>query len=241
MNRSRFDCLSVSGAFDLAVTALGLVAILFVRSSAADEPNQQSSAFVSPEPVTESDVAALKTDSPFLRPLDLSKSLSLVGISRIEGSLFATLLEHATKKTYVVSQSTSPQGWQLVGVGGDQNDLKTVTAQISVAGGEVFTIRFEETQLQPPSKKAGGGPGNSSRREPGSPPPTNYREGISGDGFRGPPPPEIVEKLSKLSDERREKLIRQIGAIREKNPDLSSDDRRALFGRLLDKALLEKH
>jgi hypothetical protein len=196
---------------------------------------------VAPEPVTEADVAALKAESPFLRPLDLSKSLTLRGISRIEGNLFATLRDRETKKTYVVSASANDQGWRLVGLAGNQADLKTLIAQVSVAGGEVFPIRFDESQLQPNEGKRPGGPGAASRRGPGGGPPgTNFREGVSGDGFRGPPPPEMIQKLEKLTPERREKLIRQIGELRSRNPDLSSDDRRMLFSRMLDRAVQEK-
>ncbi len=98
----------------------------------------------------------------------------------------------------------------------------------------VFTVRFDETQLQPPS---GGVGGRSSGSKSGA---TNYREGIFGDGFRGPPPPEVVAKLSKLSDSQIDRLIKQIGEIRDKNPQISSEDRRTLFVKMLDRALQER-
>ena len=207
------------------------------RGDTGDTTAAAPSGWNPPQPVLEADVAALKANSPFLRPIDLSHTMTLSGVAREEGHLFATLQDRETKQTVIVSDTANAQGWRLIGVGGDQADLKTVTATIAMSGGEEFTVHFGEMQLNPAEAK----PANGRRdpRQPGGPNsgPTDYRRGVSGDGFRGPPPPEIVDKLSRLSDDRRERLIRQIGEIRDRNPQMSSEDRRQVFTRLLDRAL----
>lgn len=189
-----------------------------------------------PTPVTEENFAALKASSPFRRPLDLSKSLVLSGIARIDGDLFATLLDRETRETHIVSRSTNPQGWQIVGVDGDQTDLETVTAQISVAGGEVFSVRFDETQLKPEPRRMPRMSEEQARRVADQA--KNYKRGISGDGFRGPPPPEITEKLSKLSEDQRKRLIYEMGEMR--NRGVSSEERRTAFTRMVDRALKQR-
>jgi len=138
---------------------------------------------LAPLPALETDFAALQTNSPFRRSLNLSDSLILTGIANIEGNLFATLLDRKSKETHIVSGAANAQGWRMVGVAGSQSELESMTAQISLAGGEVFSVRFDEQQLKPGEAKPGGGSNggsgssgdsNSERRD--------YREGITGDG-----------------------------------------------------------
>ena len=204
-----------------------------VASSVAEE--------IAPLPTAAADFTALQTNSPLRRSLNLSDSLILTGIAVIEGDLFATLLDRESKETHMVSRAANPQGWRMVGVAGNQDELESVTAQIALAGGEVFSVRFDEQQLKPGEAKPGGGSGgssgssrdsNSERRD--------YREGISGDGHRGPPPPELVAKLSQLNEETRNKLVDKIREIRDKQRDLSSEDRQAIFQKMVDRALQEK-
>ncbi len=230
---------SVRGVVLFRVTLL-VVGSLFLHPDV--DAGESSPQPVSPEgtaPATEDDFSALKTSSPFLRSLDLSESLILTGIARIQGDVFATLLDRETKETHVVSPSANTLGWRMVGIAGNQSDLGTVTAQISVAGGEVFSVRFDENQLKPGESRPGGGPGSGSSSGSDSPA-GNYREGISGDGFRGPPPPEIVEKLSRMSEGERESMIRRIIEFREQHREIGSDERRVIINRMLDRALQER-
>ena len=78
-----------------------------------------------PEPLTAQHFAALKSHSPFLRSLDLSKTLVLTGVARLDGEMVATLFNRESKTTQVVSQSANAQGWRLVGVEGDQKRLES--------------------------------------------------------------------------------------------------------------------
>jgi hypothetical protein len=211
-----------------------LIAVSAQALTAAQEPG-------APAGVTEGDFEALRNTSPFVRSLNLSESLILTGIARVQGDLYATLYDRETNESHVVSQSANPQGWRMVGVAGDEKDLEKVTAQISVAGGEVFSVRFDERQLRPKDGKLPfrpGGAGSSPSEERSLP--TNYKEGFSGDGYRGPPPPEIVQKMEKLSESGRNELMRQAGEIREKYRDKSREERQAIFVRMLDQAVKDR-
>lgn len=193
-----------------------------------------------PEPITEEDFTELNSNSPFLRPLDLSNSLVLTGLARVDGEVYATLHDPEAKKTHFVSSSTNEMGWKIVGIEGDQSDLTSVRALISMTGGEVFTVRYTETQLKPNAQSAGGSSrdgrsgGDRSRYDRD---PRDYREGISGDGFRGRPPKELVDKLSRLSESDRNRVIQQIREIRDRSPDISSEQRQEIFTRMVDRAL----
>jgi hypothetical protein len=238
----RLSDLRMRSSFQSRVLSLALVvAAASPFGARGQETGTPSFHRAVPAAVTEQDFSALKTSSPFLRSLDLSQSLILTGFARIEGDLYATLLDRETKETHVVSKAANPQGWRMVAVAGDQNDLETVTAQIAMASGEVFAVRFDEQQWKPGEAKPGGGqggPASPPQRGPdGRPVYANFREGISGDGFRGPPPPEMVAKLEKLDDQTRERLIQGIREYRDKNPNVSSEEKQKLFSRMVDEEL----
>jgi hypothetical protein len=220
----------------LATAVLACVSFRGVRAQEV----ASSGAPAVPVLVTADDFAALKTSSPFLRSLDLSQTLKLTGIARIEGQLYATLVDRESKKAHLVSQAANPEGWRMVAVAGNQADLTTVTAEIAMASGEVFEVRYDEQQLSPPENRPsapGGSRGGPPRGPDGRPVYANFREGISGDGFRGPPPPEMVAKLEKLDEKTRDRLILGIREYREKNPDVGSEERQRLFTRMVDEEL----
>ena len=196
-----------------------------------------------PESVVEEDFSMLKTNSPFLRAIDLSDSLILTGIARIEGDLIATLFDLEKRESHIVSRAANSLGWRMVEVDGDASDLEKVTARIAIAWGEVFTVRFDEQQLKPGELKPA-----SATPPPGSGSPSrqssdlreqaiNYKQGFTGDGAGGPPSPETIEKMSKLSVDEREKLLRATAEFRERNPEMSRDDRTAVFFKMLDRAV----
>jgi hypothetical protein len=219
-----------------------LLACVALRGAEAQEVALAEASAI-PTPVTAEDFAALKTSSPFLRSLDLSQTLKLTGVARIEGQLYATLVDRESKKTHLVSQAANPEGWRMVAVAGNQADLTTVTAEIAMASGEVFAVRYDEQQLSPPENRpgaAGSSQGGPQRGADGRPVNRDFREGISGDGFRGPPPPEMVAKLEKLDEKTRDRLIQGIREYRDKNPDVSSEDRQRLFTRMVDEELRRK-
>jgi len=228
---------------DFSLAAYILVGVFFCFSLRAEDGDSAASAtsFVfpgGPQAVTVENFVALKSNSPFRRALDLSESLSLTGVARIEGNLFVTLLERETKKTRVVSSSADEEGWRLVEVGGNEAELETVTAQVAIAGGEIFSVRYQERQLKPETANASGRSGSSNGGGKPPVPERDFREGVSGDGFRGPPPPGIVKKLSQLRADDRNRIIQQIGEIRDRG--VSSEQRQVIFVRMVDRALQQK-
>lgn len=199
----------------------GLLGIL-----AAAEPGEPGDWV--PSPITPDDVKAIVENSPFTRSLNLSDSLILTGIASIEKEMVVTLLDKNSKETYVVTNEPNAQGWKMMGVQGNSDDLGKVTAKIAVPGGEVVAVRFDEKQLKPGEGKpaAGRAPGPEGRGPgPGGPPEGGHHFG---------PPPEVREKFAKLSDEQRQRLFEKFHEYREKHPELSRDESRKKMGEMLD-------
>ncbi|MDF1754871.1 MAG: hypothetical protein P1U89_18940 [Verrucomicrobiales bacterium] len=192
------------------------------------------------QPVTEENFSALKVNSPFRRSLNLSKSLILTGIARMEEDLLATLFDIESKEIHVVSNNVNANGWRLVEIKGNEADLESLTAQILITGGEVVSVRYEKDQLQAMRKKPESQRRSSSGRPTRSLSETaaNYREGFRGDGFRGPPPPELVTKLSKLTNKQREVIIKKFSDLR--NSGMSTEERQKLYVKEVDAALKGK-
>ncbi len=225
-----------------------LVSMLFVMSvfpllpvgaqETLERNSETSSQSVVPGDVTAENFAALKSNSPFVRSLNLSDSLILTGVARIGGRLYVTLFDLKTKDTHIVSQKNNNDGWRLVEIDGQESDLETITAQISTAGGEVIAVRYDERQLDPKimRRTVTSGTAGSGAKPPV--PERDYRQGISGDGFRGAPPPELVKKLSQLKEDDRNRLIQQIREIRDKG--VSSEERQVIFNRMVDRALQQR-
>lgn len=184
-----------------------------------------------PTGVEQTDFAAVTAQSPFTRSLNLSDSLILTGVARVDDEQVATLLNRETKETFVVSRQGNPQGWKMVELK-DDSDLAKVSARISVDGGEVVTVRFAETQLKPGEARPGAGPSEGGRfggdRGPGGP--------GGPDGRRGPPP-EFREKMMKLSEDQRGKLFEKMREIREKNPDMPREEMGKKMSEVMDKML----
>lgn len=173
-----------------------------------------------PQPVAEKDFSELMKNSPFTRSLDLSDSLILTGVAKMEGKPVATLLNKESKETYVISEKPNAQGWRMVGIS-EGGDLESVTAKIALSGGEVVTVRFDEAQLKPGETKPAAGPGDDQRDR-----------GKDGKRrrFGGGPPPEVMAKLKGLSEEQKGKMREYMSKKMQENPEMSRDERRKLFG-----------
>lgn len=185
--------------------------------------------------VTAENFQALIENSPFLRSIDLSDSVVLTGVARIDDELVVTLFRKETRETEVVTDAVNARGWRLVGVEGDDSQLEKMTARIAMTGGEVFSVRFDESQLKPGEIQTASRPGGSSGGGDAPPrPQRDFREGVSGDGFRGPPPKDLVEKMAKLDETTRNRIIQEIGRIRERG--VSSEERQVIFRRMVDRA-----
>lgn len=211
-----------------------------------------------PVPVTGDDFAELREHSPFLRTLNISRSLILTGVARIEEDTIATLYDFETRQSYVVSREASPEGWQLVEVNGDSSDLETLTARIKIAGAEVISIRYDEAPTTTAGSSSvqvstrigdgsrGGGTGPHGGPDPRILTPDqladarnaarNVREGFQADGYgdRETIPREVVEKASRLSVEQRENI--NVKMFEHRNRGLGMSERKKIYNGLLDRA-----
>ena len=203
------------------IIVFAFAANAFARSVVAQEVDDS---FL-PQPVGETDFEALQQHSPFTRSLNLSESLILTGVARIEEEEVATLMNKETNETFVVSSSLNSQGWKMVELKSD-GDLEKVAAKVSLNGGEVVTVRYGESQLNPSEARPGGGGSGGSGGE---------GERRPGEGSGRGPPPEMRAKLEKLSEEQRGKLYRQMLELRAKKPDISREERLKLFSEMADK------
>ncbi|MCB1062872.1 MAG: hypothetical protein KDN20_08135 [Verrucomicrobiae bacterium] len=178
-----------------------------------------------PSPIAADAFSMLMENSPFTRSLNLSDRLILTGIASMDGKKVATLMNRETKETYVVSEEPNPQGWKMVEVDGN-DDLEKVAAKISIAGGEVVTVRYDEWSLKPGEAKPASGGGGEIREG----------ERRSRDhGGRGPSP-EMREKMMALSEDQRRKVFEYMMKKRSEIPDMSEEDRGKLFQKALERA-----
>jgi len=212
-----------------------------------------------PEPISRDDFAELREHSPFLRTLNISQSLILTGVARIEDDTIATLYDFETRQSYVVSEEASPEGWQLVEVNGDQSDLETLTARVKIAGAEVISIRYDEAPKTTAGSSSvqvstrigdgsrGGGTGPHGGPDPRVLTPDqladarnaarNVRAGFQADGYgdRETIPRDVVEKVSRLSVDQRERI--NVKMFEYRNRGLGMSERKKIYNGLLDRAV----
>ncbi len=246
---------SIKRVYGNAVAIFGAVAMFSAPAITRGEaPLIPGGSSVLPEPVTDESFAALKDQSPFLRSIGLSRSIVVTGVAQMEEGVFASLFDLETRESYFVGEKPNPDGWQLVGIKGDQSDLETVSAQIKVAGSEVVSIRYEKLPASvfqksrssgKSSKSSGGGTGPHGGPDPrvltrdqmadakeGA---KNYREGFHADGYPDKPPASTVAKLSKLSPQQRESI--NVKMYEYRNRGLGLPERAKIYEGILDKTL----
>lgn len=195
-----------------------------------------------PATVALEDFDSILNNPPFRRSLALSDSIVLTGVARIEGDVFATLVDTETAESHLVSETANSEGWQLVDVSGDQSDLETLTAKIQVTGGEVVSIRYEKDAVLAARKrqkssvaKTGSSQLTSSQMSEAKRAAVNYKEGFSSDGYPKEPPPEVLRKLSRMSVDQRERVNRYMIGLR--NQGLGMEERKTIYNQTLDRAL----
>jgi len=224
------------------------------------EETDQAESFI-PERITPGHFAPLKEHSPFLRTLDLSQSLIITGVARIDDEPVATLLDLETSRTSVVSRNkVSPEGWQLVEVKGNASDIETLTARIKMAGGsEIFTVRYEKAPtpvrggagVMVSTRIGNGSPGGGTGPHGGPDPRVltpdqltdarnaarNIRDGFKADGYGDNQviPPEVVSKISRLTVEQREGI--NVKMYEYRNRGLGMQERQQIYNRMLDQTL----
>lgn len=225
--------LPAPGPLLLFATLIG--GLLLSKASSQETGDQEKM----PQPVASGDFDRILTASPFLRSLNLSEAYILTGTVRIENENYVVLMDRESGKTDLITARANEKGWKLVGLEGNPRDLRAITAKVSTSGGEVFAIKYDEQQFEPETGGLGrGGPRGYLQEKKAPVPERDYREGISGDGHRGPAPPELVRKLSQLDENTRNRLIHEIRVIRDKG--VGSEERKVLFVKMVDKTLAQK-
>ncbi len=216
-----------------------------------------------PSPVTEENFAALTESSPFLRTVNVSGTVVLTGLARIEGRSVAALVDVETNTSYLVTEGeTSADGWQLMEVTGDPKDVESLTARVKVGSGEVVSIRYEKSP--PPGKgtrnvmvsnRIGNGTKGGGTGPHGGPDPKvltpdqladakrgarDIRGGFQADGYgdNEKVPDHVVSKLSRLSVEQRESV--NVKMFEYRNRGLGMKERQGIYNRLLDQQLQQR-
>lgn len=232
-----------------------------VSGGGTSERVTKSESSILPNDLTDDYFTALKENSPFHRTLDVSKSLILTGIARIDEEPVAAFLDLETGNRFVVSKNEiNSEGWQLVEVLGDPSDIETLTAKIKIAGGSgIFSIRYEKSP--PPVKGAaavmvsnrigngssGGGTGPHGGPDPRVLTPDqmsdarnaarNIREGFQADGYGNNEtiPPEVVAKIARLSVDQRDNI--NVKMYEYRNRGLGMPERQKIYNKMLDQTL----
>tara|TARA_R110000850_G_scaffold20717_3_gene61495 strand:+ start:1666 stop:2325 length:660 start_codon:yes stop_codon:yes gene_type:complete len=181
-----------------------------------------------PEPVGSEDFEALSELSPFTRPLNLSETLALTGFARIGEQSLITLRDHESKQSHLVSADSNDQGWKLVDVSGEDGPRpEAMLAEISVPGGEVVEIRFDENQIDPEHmRERAGGKNSGPLRDNRLPPSKEDREKWGH---------YVKERMSKMSEGQR----KQVGQIMKdkmhsSGSQMSDRQKGEMFVRILD-------
>jgi hypothetical protein len=217
-----------------------IIGILVVTARGAEAPPLPDDSPL-PRTLNNEDFAALLTHSPFTRSLGASDSLILTGIVQMESDVFATLLDTKTRESHLVSRRPNHRGWQLISIGGNAARVQTWTARIQVTGGEIISIRYQVPPAHSAPASQGGGTGGgvptltSAQIDEAKKAAVNYREGFTSDGYPRQPPPEMVEKLSRLSVGQREDINRQMIGLRNKG--LGLDERRKIYENLVERSV----
>jgi len=240
--------------FLIFLSALGAGIFIVHTESLAGETG------VLPAPVTLKSFAELKERSPFVRSLNVNKSLILTGMAQIEEQTVATLLDVETRQSYTLVQGeVTEEGWQLVEINGDPSDVESLMAKVKVDGVEVVSIRYEKAPIVKGgargavvSTKVGNGTPGGGLEPHGGPDPRvltpdqlkdarnavrDIKGGFKADGYADNTaiPPEVLSKVSKLSLQQREKV--NVKMYEYRNRGLGMQERQKLYNGLLDKEL----
>jgi hypothetical protein len=187
-----------------------LAAALTVR---ADEEVTDSDL---PQPFDANVAQSLLESSPFTRSLNLSDSLTLTGIAYVEGKPVATLLNRATKESFIVSEEPNAQGWKLAGATPDPA-LRHTQVKLMV-GAEIVTVRYGDEQLAPEHAKRSSSRPSSESTSMMTSSKTQYRSSsYLGENSR--------ERYTALSEKAREMFKESMHKLIDKHPEFTQEQR----------------
>ncbi len=186
-----------------------------------------------PQPFDAKAASSLLESSPFTRPLNLSESLQLTGIAYVEGKPVATLVDRATNKRYLVSDTPNDMGWRLKEAS-PSSELKYTEVKL-IVGSEEVSIHYNNAQLDPPKK--GYGPSKQPSEQEAIRNDENGKPYVKGSVYLSDADRERYMKS--LSPEGHEKFRQIIRDNREKMFSSSPADRAAFAKQALEKAFTE--
>jgi hypothetical protein len=175
-----------------------------------------------PQPFDAASITTAVKASPFSRTVNLSDSLVLTGIASIDGKPMATLLDKEKGRSYIVSEEPNQQGWRLEEIKPTAS-IKFSQVKVNI-GGEIVTIRPDSEAQSEALKKHKAAPGGG---DSGPPPPSGGDKGFQRD--RRGPPPEVIERYNRLSDDAKNRLRKTFEDSRERLMNMSPDDRRTFM------------
>lgn len=107
-----------------------------------------------PEPVTEDDFRVLMENSPFTRPVRLTDSLILTGITHFGEDPVVALLDAEDGSSITISESPNFRGWRLVGIR-EAADVESAMVQMAFETGEVIRIRHDKDRIKLTTQRMG--------------------------------------------------------------------------------------
>ena len=132
---------------------IGSCALLLLVGSLFGEEVGTGVVRVLPQTVTELHFDVLKKQSPFTRSVNLSNTLVLSGIAKLNGEPVATLIDAVDGQTLAVSAAPNHLGWKLMKFE-RPDDLEVAIATIAVENGEIIRVFYDKERVENASKLA---------------------------------------------------------------------------------------
>lgn len=187
-----------------------------------------------PQPLGEDAFEALLTNSPFTRALNLSDSLVLTGVARIDDQPVVTVMDRNTRETFVVStEQTNIQGWRMVDLV-ENADPAATQVHLSV-NGETITIRYGSEQLDPVASREGRSRPGAARGEGARSERGGGERGGGDRGSRGGFNPEAMQRMQNMSDEQRQQMRDYFNSNRERLRGASPEERQNMVNQAMDR------
>lgn len=178
-----------------------------------------------PQPLDPAFAETVVMQSPFTRSVNLEESLQLTGVAYVEGRPVATVLNRATKESFLVSEEPNAQAWRLTGLLAGA-DLSNTQIEMMV-GPEVITMHYGGQQLSPGTDKKGNPMSRLAKNGPGK-----DGEKFKASVFLGERGKELY---SSLSAEGRNKFRDLVKSHMEKRPELTAAQNEAFAKKVFAK------
>ena len=130
-----------------------LVVILVLNGTLATSVTGTTATATLPQTITGEDFEALMKQSPFNRALNLSDTLVLSGVAKLNNEPVATLIDTVDGQTLAISETPNHLGWKLVEFERPY-DLEVAIASIAVSNGEIIRVYYDKERVQKASQLA---------------------------------------------------------------------------------------